>query len=160
MTKKNNITELVFILDRSGSMHGLEGDTIGGFNSLIEKQRKENGECFLDRRSFRYRSGDKVFEIPTDQLPALAFSCGEEFELYWEGELHYFYPVKDRSQCARWALFVDLLAEKRAAEAPAESASPERPARERRRKKEAAAEAPEKAPAAEVPAEGGGDGKE
>lgn len=47
MTKKNNITELVFILDRSGSMHGLEGDTIGGFNSLIEKQRKENGECFV-----------------------------------------------------------------------------------------------------------------
>ena len=47
MTKKNNITELVFILDRSGSMNGLEGDTIGGFNSLIEKQRKENGECFV-----------------------------------------------------------------------------------------------------------------
>ena len=47
MTKKNNITELVFILDRSGSMHGLEGDTIGGFNSLIEKQRKETGECFV-----------------------------------------------------------------------------------------------------------------
>ncbi len=47
MTKKNNITELVFILDRSGSMNGLEGDTIGGFNSLIEKQRKETGECFV-----------------------------------------------------------------------------------------------------------------
>ena len=47
MTKKNNITELVFILDRSGSMHGLEGDTIGGFNSLIEKQRKETCECFV-----------------------------------------------------------------------------------------------------------------
>lgn len=42
MTKKtkihNNITEMVFILDRSGSMAGLEKDTIGGFNSLIEKQ--------------------------------------------------------------------------------------------------------------------------
>lgn len=37
---KNNITELVFILDRSGSMSGLEQDTIGGFNSLIEKQRR------------------------------------------------------------------------------------------------------------------------
>lgn len=36
---KNNITELVFILDRSGSMSGLEGDTIGGFNSMIEKQK-------------------------------------------------------------------------------------------------------------------------
>ncbi len=43
----NNITELVFILDRSGSMHGLEGDTIGGFNSLIEKQRKAEGRCFV-----------------------------------------------------------------------------------------------------------------
>ena len=41
---KNNITELVFILDRSGSMSGLEQDTIGGFNSLIEKQRRQNGK--------------------------------------------------------------------------------------------------------------------
>lgn len=39
------ITELVMILDRSGSMSGLEGDTIGGYNSLIEKQKKEEGEC-------------------------------------------------------------------------------------------------------------------
>ena len=38
---KNNITELVFILDRSGSMSGLEKDTIGGFNSLVEKQKKQ-----------------------------------------------------------------------------------------------------------------------
>ena len=44
---KNNITELVFILDRSGSMSGLESDTIGGFNSLIEKQKKQDGECFV-----------------------------------------------------------------------------------------------------------------
>lgn len=44
---KNNITELVFILDRSGSMSGLEADTIGGFNSLIEKQRRQDGECFV-----------------------------------------------------------------------------------------------------------------
>ena len=45
--KKNNITELVFILDRSGSMHGLESDTIGGFNSLIEKQKKTEGKCYV-----------------------------------------------------------------------------------------------------------------
>ncbi len=44
---KNNITELVFILDRSGSMSGLESDTIGGFNSMIKKQRKEEGECLV-----------------------------------------------------------------------------------------------------------------
>ena len=47
MERKNNITELVFILDRSGSMSGLEADTIGGFNAMIEKQRKEAGECFV-----------------------------------------------------------------------------------------------------------------
>ena len=44
---KNNITELVFILDRSGSMSGLESDTIGGFNSMIEKQKKVDGKCFV-----------------------------------------------------------------------------------------------------------------
>ena len=45
MERKNNITELVFILDRSGSMAGLEADTIGGFNAMLEKQRREEGEC-------------------------------------------------------------------------------------------------------------------
>jgi len=43
----NNITELVFILDRSGSMAGLEEDTIGGFNAMIEKQRRQEGECYV-----------------------------------------------------------------------------------------------------------------
>lgn len=42
---KNGITELVMILDRSGSMSGLEADTIGGFNSMLEKQKKESGEA-------------------------------------------------------------------------------------------------------------------
>lgn len=44
---KKNITELVFILDRSGSMSGLESDTIGGFNAMIEKQKKQDGECIV-----------------------------------------------------------------------------------------------------------------
>lgn len=44
---KNNITEIVFILDRSGSMGGLEEDTIGGFNSMIKKQKKEDGKCYV-----------------------------------------------------------------------------------------------------------------
>lgn len=47
MKNTNNITELVFILDRSGSMGGLESDTIGGFNSLVEKQKKQDGECYV-----------------------------------------------------------------------------------------------------------------
>ena len=44
---KKGLTELVMILDRSGSMSGLEADTIGGFNSMIEKQRKEDGEAYV-----------------------------------------------------------------------------------------------------------------
>lgn len=43
----DNLTELVFILDRSGSMSGLEGDTIGGFNSMIAKQKNEAGEAVV-----------------------------------------------------------------------------------------------------------------
>ena len=41
---KKGLTEIVFILDRSGSMHGLEADTIGGFNSMMEKQKKDSGD--------------------------------------------------------------------------------------------------------------------
>ena len=44
---KNNITELVFIIDRSGSMAGFEADTIGGFNSTIEKQRAQEGKVYV-----------------------------------------------------------------------------------------------------------------
>ena len=43
----NNITELVFILDKSGSMAGLESDTIGGFNAMIEKQKKLDGKMYV-----------------------------------------------------------------------------------------------------------------
>ena len=44
---KNDLTELVFILDKSGSMSGLEGDTVGGFNSMIERQKKEAGSALV-----------------------------------------------------------------------------------------------------------------
>ena len=47
MNNKNRLTEMIFILDRSGSMAGLESDTIGGFNALIEKQKKEDGKAFV-----------------------------------------------------------------------------------------------------------------
>ena len=43
----NNVTELVFILDRSGSMGGLESDTIGGFNAMIAKQKKQEGTAYV-----------------------------------------------------------------------------------------------------------------
>ena len=53
---KQNLTELVFILDRSGSMQGLEGDTIRGFNAMIEKQKKEPGEAFVSTVLFDDRT--------------------------------------------------------------------------------------------------------
>ena len=60
----NNITEMVFILDRSGSMCGLEYDTIGGFNSMLSKQKKEAGEAFVTTVLF-----DNGYEILHDRLP-------------------------------------------------------------------------------------------
>ena len=53
---KKNLTELVFILDRSGSMQGLERDTIGGFNAMIEKQKKEPGEAVVSTLLFDDRT--------------------------------------------------------------------------------------------------------
>ena len=60
---KNNITELVFILDRSGSMSGLESDTIGGFNSMIQKQREQDGKCYVSTFLF-----DNITEIVHDRV--------------------------------------------------------------------------------------------
>ena len=53
---KKNLTELVFILDRSGSMCGLEADTIGGFNSMIEKQKKEAGDALVSTILFDHKT--------------------------------------------------------------------------------------------------------
>ena len=53
---KNNITEIVFILDRSGSMAGYEEDTIGGFNATIEKQKKLDGTCYVSTVMFANQS--------------------------------------------------------------------------------------------------------
>ena len=52
----NNITELVFILDRSGSMGGLESDTIGGFNAMLEKQREQDGEAYISTVLFDHET--------------------------------------------------------------------------------------------------------
>ena len=60
---KNNITELVFILDRSGSMAGFEKDTIGGFNSTIEKQKKQDGKVYVSTVLF-----DNVSEVIHDRV--------------------------------------------------------------------------------------------
>ena len=60
---KQGLTELVFILDRSGSMSGLESDTIGGFNSLLEKQKQEPGDCVVTTVLF-----DDKYELLHDRI--------------------------------------------------------------------------------------------
>ncbi len=60
---RKNMTEIVFILDRSGSMSGLEADTIGGFNAMIEKQRKAPGEALVSTILF-----DNVSEVIHDRV--------------------------------------------------------------------------------------------
>ena len=60
---KKNLTEIVFILDRSGSMAGLEQDTIGGFNAMIEKQKKESGDAYVSTILF-----DNVSQVIHDRV--------------------------------------------------------------------------------------------
>ena len=64
-------TELVFILDRSGSMSGLEVDTIGGFNALIEKQKKEEGRAVVSTVLFDDRTEVLHDRLPLEQVPAM-----------------------------------------------------------------------------------------
>ena len=65
---KKNLTEMVFILDRSGSMSGLEADTIGGFNGMIEKQKKEEGEALVSTVLFSNASKVIHDRVPIDKV--------------------------------------------------------------------------------------------
>ena len=77
---KENLTELVFILDRSGSMSGLETDTIGGFNSMLEKQKKESGEAFVTTVLF-----DDKYEVLHDRYDIKGVNLLTEKEYYVRG---------------------------------------------------------------------------
>lgn len=68
---KNNVTELVFILDRSGSMSGLESDTIGGFNGMLRKQKQEEGDCFVSTVLFDDESIVLHDRIPLADVPEM-----------------------------------------------------------------------------------------
>ncbi|MDM8240182.1 hypothetical protein QUW63_13890 [Pseudoflavonifractor phocaeensis] len=65
---QKNLTELVFILDRSGSMQGLESDTIGGFNAMIEKQKKEPGPAYVSTVLFDDRTGVLHNRVPLEKV--------------------------------------------------------------------------------------------
>ena len=77
---KKGLTELVFILDRSGSMVGLEKETIGGYNSLIEKQKKSQGEVYVSTVLF-----DGVSEVLHDRIPLCEIQPMTEDEYYVRG---------------------------------------------------------------------------
>ena len=68
---ENKTTELVFILDRSGSMAGLESDTIGGFNGMIQKQKRQDGACFVSTVLFDNESTVLHDRVPLGDVPAM-----------------------------------------------------------------------------------------
>ena len=68
---KKNLTELVMILDRSGSMGGLESDTIGGYNSMLRKQRETEGEVLVSTVLFDDRSEVLYDRVPLEKLPQM-----------------------------------------------------------------------------------------
>ena len=67
----NNITEIVFILDKSGSMAGLESDTIGGFNAMIDKQRKLDGDTWVSTVLFDNESTVLHDRVKLDRIPKM-----------------------------------------------------------------------------------------
>ena len=68
---KKNLTELVMILDRSGSMGGLESDTIGGYNSMLKKQREAEGEVLVSTVLFDDRSEVLYDRVPLEKMPQM-----------------------------------------------------------------------------------------
>ncbi len=77
---KKNLTELAFILDKSGSMAGLESDTIGGFNAMIEKQKKQDGEAVVTTVLF-----DDRYELLHDRIALGGIRPITEKEYFVEG---------------------------------------------------------------------------
>ena len=68
---KKGLTEMVFILDRSGSMAGLEADTIGGYNSMLEKQKLLEGEALVSTVLFDHKSTVICDRMPLSKVPAM-----------------------------------------------------------------------------------------
>lgn len=77
---KKDLCELVFILDRSGSMSGLESDTIGGYNAMLDKQKKEVGEAFVTTVLF-----DDNYELLHDRINIRGINTITEKDYYVRG---------------------------------------------------------------------------
>lgn len=115
---KKNLTEIVFILDRSGSMGGLEQDTIGGFNSLIEKQKKEDGEALISTVLFDHYSEvlhdrvalDKIRPMTEDEYyvrgsTALLDAVGGA--IHHIGNIHKYAREEDRPEKTMFIIMTD-----------------------------------------------------
>ncbi len=108
------MTELVFILDRSGSMGGLESDTIGGFNSMLKKQKKEPGKCLVSTVLFDNFSKVIHDRVPLEKVPELTDKeyfvrgCTALLDavggaIHHIGNVHKYARPEDRPE---WTLFV------------------------------------------------------
>ena len=77
---RKGLTEVIFILDRSGSMSGLQADTIGGFNSMLAKQKKEEGEAYISTVLF-----DDQTEVLYDRVPVSKVESMNDKQYYVRG---------------------------------------------------------------------------
>ncbi len=115
---KKNLTEMVFILDKSGSMAGLEADTIGGFNSMIERQKKEEGEALVstvlfsdDSRVLHDRVDVRKVEPMTDRqyfvggCTALVDAVGSA--IHHIGNVHKYAREEDRPERTIFVITTD-----------------------------------------------------
>ena len=115
---KMGLTEVVFIMDRSGSMSGLEADTIGGFNSMIDRQKKEEGEAYIstvlfdDRAEVIYDrvSLDKIEPMNDSQYyvrgcTALLDALGDA--IHHIGNVHKYARDEDRPQKTLFIIITD-----------------------------------------------------
>ena len=115
---KKNLTEIVFILDRSGSMAGLEKDTIGGFNAMIEKQKQEAGEALISTVLFNHDSEIIHDRVPLNRVPmltdkeyhvrgctALLDSVGST--IYHIGNVHKYAREEDRPEKTMFVITTD-----------------------------------------------------
>jgi len=119
-TQKTNdqLTEIVFILDRSGSMHGLEKDTIGGFNSMLDKQKKLDGQAYVstvlfddeskvihDRKAIRDIAPMTDRDYSVGGCTALLDAVGGA--IHHIGNVHKYASTEDRPQKTLFVIITD-----------------------------------------------------